>query len=226
MKLYSGPVSLFSRKVEIALGEKRLAYDRVMVPFTQAGGYAPKHPDVLAANPKGQVPVLVDGDLTLCDSTLILEYLEDAHPTPALYPAGAVAKARCRQWELFADEIMLPPIRLLMHRTAPPGPDIARRQAQEADAERAESVIRGMYGTLEQALDGQAWICGPLTVADIALFTDVLYALRLGGPGLGDHPNLAAWYSRAASRPAFATVVAEIAEADKALSYPVARKPR
>ena len=99
MKLYSGPVSLFSRKVEIALGEKGQVYEREMVPFTQAGGYSPKHPAVLAANPKGQVPVLVDGDLTLCDSTLILDYLEDAYPTPALYPADPKAKARCRQWE-------------------------------------------------------------------------------------------------------------------------------
>jgi len=73
MQLYSGPLSLFSRKVEIALHEKALPFKRVMVPFSQATGYAPKHPAVLAANPKGQVPVLVDGDLTLFDSTLIFE---------------------------------------------------------------------------------------------------------------------------------------------------------
>src|ERR1700682_1793069 len=99
MKLYSGPLSLFSRKVEIALHEKGLAFERVMVPFSQATGYAPKHPDVLAANPKAQVPVLVDGDLTLFDSTLILEYLEDAYPRPALWPADAKARARGRQIE-------------------------------------------------------------------------------------------------------------------------------
>jgi glutathione S-transferase len=86
MKLYSGPLSLFSRKVEIALQEKSLAFERVMVPFSQAQGYSPKHPAVLAANPKSQVPVLIDGDLTLFDSTLILEYLEDAYPRPALWP--------------------------------------------------------------------------------------------------------------------------------------------
>ena len=63
MKLYSGPLSLFSRKVEIALHEKGLAFERIMVRFTQTEGYHPKHPDVLAANPRGQVPVLVDGDL-------------------------------------------------------------------------------------------------------------------------------------------------------------------
>ena len=88
IKFYSGPLSLFSHKVEIAMREKRLAFDRVMVPFSQGDGYHPKHPDVLKANPKGQVPVLVENGLTLFDSTLILEYLEDAHPDPALYPKG------------------------------------------------------------------------------------------------------------------------------------------
>src|SRR3954470_23619322 len=93
--LYVGPLSLFSRKVEIALREKGLDYERVMVPFTQEVGYQPKHPVVLQHNPKRQVPVLVEGDLALFDSTLIFEYLEDAYPTPPLYPAEARARARC-----------------------------------------------------------------------------------------------------------------------------------
>ena len=76
MILYSGPLSLFARKVEIALAEKQLAFERVLVPFTQTMGYAPRHKAVLKANPKGQVPVLIDGDLTLYDSTIIVEYLE------------------------------------------------------------------------------------------------------------------------------------------------------
>jgi glutathione S-transferase len=78
MLLYSGPLSLFSRKVEIALGEKGLKFERIMVPFTQERGYQPKHPEVLRINPKAQVPVLIDDNLELYDSTLIFEYLEDA----------------------------------------------------------------------------------------------------------------------------------------------------
>ena len=61
VKLYSGPLSLFSRKMEIALRQKGLPFDREMVAFSQEKGYSPKHPDVLGVNPKGQVPVLVDG---------------------------------------------------------------------------------------------------------------------------------------------------------------------
>ena len=127
MKLYSGPLSLFARKVDIALREKGLAFERVMVPFSQERGYAPKHPDVLAANPKGQVPVLVDGDLTLFDSTVILEYLEDAYPDPPLYPAGARARAACRLLELLADEVLLVDIKRLMYRSELATADAERR---------------------------------------------------------------------------------------------------
>ena len=46
--LYSGPLSLFARKVEIALAEKGLPFERIMVPFSQTTGYEPKHPEVVA----------------------------------------------------------------------------------------------------------------------------------------------------------------------------------
>jgi len=93
MKLYSGPLSLFTGKVRIALDEKGLACELVSVPFDRTQGYQPKHPDVLAINPKGQVPVLVDGEVELFDSTIILEYLEDRYPDPALYPRNVGLRA-------------------------------------------------------------------------------------------------------------------------------------
>lgn len=224
MHLYSGPLSLFARKIEIALGEKALAYSRTMVPFSQTQGYAPKHDVVIAANPKGQVPVLVDGDLTLYNSTVILEYLEDAYPQVPLYPVGARDRARCRQLELEADEVLLTPVRKLMFRTEPPGPDSARRVAQELEAGAAELAIDGNHQALDHKLAGREFLCGHMTVADIATFMVVHYALRLGGPPLTRHHNLQVWYDRLCKRSAFAAVVVEIADADRALSHPVARQ--
>lgn len=221
MHLYSGPLSLFARKTEIALGEKALVYSRTMAPFTQARGYCPKLDVVVAANPKGQVPVLVDGDLTLYDSTVIFEYLEDAYPQVPLYPAGAMDRARCRLLELEADEVMLPPVRKLMFRSEPPGPDIARREVQEHEARTAETIIDGNHQALDHKLVGREFLCGQMTVADIATFMQVHYALRLGGQPLTRHKNLQSWYERLGKRPAFATVIAEIADADRELSHPV-----
>jgi len=221
MLLYSAPLSLFSRKVEIALYEKALPFERVMVPFTQASGYAPKHPMVLASNPKGQVPVLVDGPLTLFDSTVILEYLEDAYPTPPLYPAGAAERARCRLIELTADEILLPPLRALMHRTSPRDPDPERQRAREAEAERGEAALLGLYERLQEQLGGRNYFCGAFSVADIGVFMAVLWSLRLKGPPLDRHPDLAGWYARVGSRPSASRVAAEIAAADRELSPPL-----
>lgn len=60
MKLYSGPLSMFGAKAEIALAEKAIDFELVMVPFEMKTLYQPKHPEVLRINPKRQVPVLVD----------------------------------------------------------------------------------------------------------------------------------------------------------------------
>src|SRR5271157_4729790 len=92
--LYSAPLSMFGAKVQIAALEKGLDFDLVMVPYDWHLGYSPKHPEVLRINPKGQVPVVVHGDLEIFDSTQILEYLEDLKPTPALWPSGIGERAR------------------------------------------------------------------------------------------------------------------------------------
>jgi len=222
MKLYSGPLSLFARKIEFALHEKGLPFERVMVPFTQERGYTPKHPAVLAANPKGQVPVLEDGELTLFDSTLIFEYLEDAYPRPPLYPGAARDKARCRLLELTADEIFLPPIRSLMYRNAPPDPDPARQDARAAEGRRGEAAIAERYAEIDRQLGDRDYLLGAFSVADIATFMMVLWALRLRGPRLDGHAALAAWYARVGARPAGRRLASEIAAADRALS-PLAR---
>lgn len=221
MKLYSGPLSLFARKVEIALAEKALPFEREMVPFSQQRGYSPKHPEVLAANPKGQVPVLVDGELTLYDSTVILEYLDEAYPEPALYPATPKERARCRLLELYADEVMLVPVRDLMHRPEPGPRDPARWAAAEERAGRAIAAIAAQFEELDRRLGAGPYFCGGFTVADLAVFLTILYSQRLGGPPLLAHPGLADWWLRVGERPSVAAVAAEILAADRCLSAPV-----
>jgi glutathione S-transferase len=221
MKLYTGRLSLFARKVEIALQEKGLPFERVTVPFSQTEGYAPKHPDVLALNPKGQVPVLVDGDLNLFDSTVIFEYLEDAYPLPALYPRDPVERARCRLLDLFADEIMLVPLRALMHRNTPGARDPERWAADEAKAKEAEAELDRQFAEVDGKLADTDYLCGAFAAADISVFMMVFYALRLGGPTLDGHRSLADWYRRMLERPAFSEIASAILAADSELSAPV-----
>lgn len=221
MKLFTGPLSLFARKAEIALLEKGRPFERVMVPFSQTKGYNPKHPEVLAANPKGQVPVLVDGDLAVFDSTVIFEYLEDAYPQPALYPRDPVERVRCRLLDLFADEIMLLPLRALMHRNTPGKRDPERWTTNEARAKEAEAELERQFAELEKKLGNRQYFCGAFGAADISVFMMVFWTLRLGGPTLERYPALAAWYKRLLRRPAFSGVAAEIIAADRELSAPV-----
>ena len=218
LTLYSGPISYFARKAEIALGEKGLAFERIMVPFSQAKGYQPKHPAVLAANPKAQVPVLVDGDLSMFDSTLIFEYLEEAYPeTLRLLPPDPKDRARCRMLELFGDEILLPAVRPIMHRSVPPtSPE--ERAKEEENGRRGELVLLEHYRALDARLGDAGYLCGDYSIADIGVFMAITFSLRLKGPRLDGHPKLAAWYDRVGARPAVAKVKADLLAADRVLS--------
>jgi len=221
MRLYSGPLSLFSKKVEIALTEKALDCERILVRFTQTEGYSPKHPEVVRLNPKGQVPVFIDDDLHLYDSTLIIDYLEDAYPEPPLFPANAKDRARCRQMELFADEVVFASVAPLLHRTEPDARARGDWQAREERAHKAEAMLTAHYDLIDRALADKNWLMGAFSAADIALFLQVFYANRLGGPSLAPHGALLAWYKRAKARPSFAVMIEETLAADNQLSAKV-----
>ena len=93
IRIYGVHGSPFVRKVYVALDLKGIDYETVpQMPFARDAEYQ-------KINPLGKVPTLVDGDITLCDSKVICQYLEDVHPAPALYPDDPVALARARWYE-------------------------------------------------------------------------------------------------------------------------------
>jgi glutathione S-transferase len=221
IRLISAPLSLFAKKVEIALAEKGLAFERDLAPFTQTEGYSPRHPEVLKHNPKRQVPVLIHGDLALFDSTVIIEYLEDAFPAPALFPKEPRARARCRLLELFADEILLAAIKPLMHRNEPGAAARPDWTAREDAARLALEALAAHYAKFESELGDGEFLCGAFGAADIAAFLQLLYAQRLAGPSMRPFPRLWTWYRRVKARPSVSHVVAETLAADARLSAPV-----
>lgn len=221
MKLISGPLSLFAKKVEIALAEKAIAYERALAAFTQTEGYSPRHPEVLAHNPKRQVPVLIDGDLALYDSTIIIEYLEDAYPSPPLFPKAPRERARCRLLELYADEIILASLQPLMHRNEPGATARPDWAAKEQKAAQCETALSTHYAALDAQLGARDYLCGDFSAADIAAFLQLFYAQRLGGPSMKPHGALWGWYRRMKARPTVRAVIEEILAADAKLSAPV-----
>ena len=215
MTLYSGPLSLFTGKVRIALDEKGLDYTLVSVPFSRAG-YQPKHPKVLELNPKQQVPVLVDGDLAIYDSTIIFEYLEERYPDPPLYPRDPAAKARCRVAEAAADEIFFPQIWELI-REVFYKPDGAGRDA--AAVANATAALASQYDALDRRLAAAPFLCGAQpTVADVGYFMFVTSAGSLGAGIAPRHEALQAWYGRLLARPAFAREIERLTVASRSVA--------
>ncbi|WP_175848085.1 glutathione S-transferase family protein [Burkholderia arboris] len=202
MKILSGPLSMFGAKVEIAAHEKGIDFELVMVPFSQQRGYDPRHPDVLRINPKRQVPVLIDGELEIFDSTQIFEYFEDLKPAPALWPARPTARAVARQLEHGSDEVYFPHVvRLMGLEDAPDDP-----AAQAARAAAAQ-----YYRRMEHVLADREFLAETYSFADIAFYMAQLFGARKGAPMTGETPNLLAWRERMTARPAVRKVAGAMA---------------
>jgi glutathione S-transferase len=191
--LYSGPLSMYGAKAQIAALEKALEVNLVMVPFTDDHRYEPKHPEVLRINPKRQVPVLTHGAVEIFDSTQIFEYFEHIQPRPPLWPAEPAARAQARLLELKSDEVFFPHVIRLMG---------LEGRLEEPPAQEAIAQLHRYYGEMEALLTERDYLCGAYTYADIAFFMAQLFAARKGAPMTGTTPRLLDWRRRVAARPA------------------------
>ena len=90
MTLFSGPTDIWSHRVRVVLAEKGINIDIINV----ADGSRPE--DLLVLNPYNTVPTLVDRDLVLYDSRVIIEYLDERFPHPPLMPVDPVTRAHFR----------------------------------------------------------------------------------------------------------------------------------
>jgi glutathione S-transferase len=198
MQIYSGPLSMFGAKAEIAAHEKGIAFELEMVPFGMQRLYEPKHPDVLRINPKRQVPVLIDSALEIFDSTQIFEYLEHRFPTPPLWPAAPEARARARLLEMKSDEVFFPHVVRLMP---------IQRNRDHPDWVPSRAGIEAYYAAMEDELAGREHLAGAFGYADIAFYMAQFFAARMGVPMTSALPRLTAWRLRVAARPAVARVV-------------------
>lgn len=213
MKIYSGPVSMFGAKAQIAAAEKGIEFDLEMVPFKLFGPqrYDPLHPEVARINPKRQVPVLVDGSLELFDSTQIFEYFEDLRPTPPLWPASIRDRARARQLEMKSDEVFFPTaFRMFGLIGQPDHPDVAEIKA----------ATYGYYEQMERQLAGREYLAGSYSYADIAFYMAQLFAAMIGMPMRADVKELNAWRLRVGARPAVAEVAGAVVDYVKAQGAP------
>jgi glutathione S-transferase len=201
LTLYSGPLSMFGAKVQIAALEKGLDFDLVMVPYDSKQGYSPKHPEVLRINPKRQVPVLTHGPVEIFDSTQIFEYLEDMAPMPPLWPRDPIARALARNLEHQSDEVYFPHIIKLMGLQDALATEPARTAIEAANV---------FYARMEDRLDSD-WVAGIYSFADIAFYMAALFGERQGAPLTAATPRLLAWRERMGQRAPVRAVVGAMA---------------
>lgn len=208
MKLISGLVSNNAAKVRIVLAEKALEVDVLEVPWTKEKAWQPKPALLLDANPRAEVPVLIDGELTLWDSTVINEYIEEKFPAVPLLPKEPEARALCRLWEDEGD-----------HNQAHVGVLIREVFLAESgtplsdEARTALSGLNAFCDRLERQLGGNDYICGDYSLADVSVFLTLAFATTLGAEIT--QPQTSQWMARMMARPAvkteFETIMAAVA---------------
>ena len=203
--VYDHPLSPYGQKVKIALLEKGVAFETLLPEGIGSGAAA----DVFkSASPRGEVPVLVEGDaVRVFDSTIILEYIEDRWPEPALLPKDPFARARVRMLEDAMDTHYeainwgLSEIRFFGR---------AEGALKASIEQSASDQITGWYRWLNQHLNDERWFNGEhFGWGDLCVVPLVNGTVRFGFEPEG---ALADWLERVNARDSV-TSVRQAAEA-------------
>jgi glutathione S-transferase len=201
MKLYGNATGANCRRVAVYLVEKGLTLDTENMDLSSG---VLKTPAFLAMNPAGMVPVLeLDDGSYLPESSAILEYLEELHPTPAMIGDTPAQRGRVRAIERVASDLGVLTIATYMHSH----PMFAARLTQvPAVAEASQVMVDQHLKVLEAYIGDNAFLAGDSpTTADCTLFPLFQTCrVRLKAPFGMDQPKLSAWYERFEKRPSAA----------------------
>ena len=240
--LYHGTTSVCAIKARLTLTEKNLAWDGEVLDLQRGDQHRPEYEKL---NPNHVVPTLVHDGRVLIESTLIIEYLDEAFATPALMPADPYARAQARLWMKKIDDYLHAACstvtfaiafrKVLLKKTAQElearfaaMPDPAYRERQRLSvqhgvkAPHVPPALRNYdryIGEMEAALARTPYLAGETySLADIAATPYVNRAAALGMDRLwvGRRPHVEDWFARMRARPSFATAVTEwMTDADR-----------
>jgi len=192
MKLYGVPISPFVRKARVTLELKGLDYELVDSVFPGT-----KTPEYLAISPLGKIPALEDGDTTMCDSNVIVEYLEERYPEIPVRPSNAADRAKSRWLEEYAGSMLFGPCAggVFMERMTKPF--MTNEPSDEKVVEHSiNHLIPPLFDYVESQLPAHGFIFGEMGVVDIAIATAIINATYAdfevdanAWPNLGAHLN-------------------------------------
>ncbi len=195
-------LSPFAQKVRITLREKGLAFESLKA-------FAPEHQERFRkASPRMELPALIDGEAAICDSTTILDYLEERYPDPPLMPADPFERARVRMLEELCDT-QFESINYCVTEVV---------GFKRADGEQAATILANgkeqtarIFAYLEERLGDNEYFSGDsFGRADICVLPNANNAVVVRNPPQSE--RLQDWLDRVNARPAVAKTVAEAKE--------------
>jgi glutathione S-transferase len=164
VRIIGSYLSPYVRKVLVCLGLKGIGYEiDPIIPFLGDDRFS-------KLSPLRRVPVLIDPEVTLADSTVICEYLDERHPDPPLYPRDPVRRARARWLEEFADTRMGEVFIWRLFNELAIKPFVWGEKTDPTVVQRtlAEDVPQ-VLDYLESELPREGWLFGTLSAADVAI---------------------------------------------------------
>jgi glutathione S-transferase len=240
--LHHGSTSVCSIKVRIALAEKGLDWQSELLDLMRGDQHRPEYARL---NPNQVVPTLLHDGRVVIESTLIIEYLDEAFPAPPLMPSDPYRRARARLWMKKIDDYLhaacstvtfatanrkallrLSPAELEARFQRMPDPAYRERQrlaiAHGLEAPHVAAAVRQYdryVGEMETALRDAPYLAGDAySLADAAATPYVNRAEMIGMDPLwvGHRPQVAAWFARVRKRPSFDGAVSRwMSDADR-----------
>jgi len=214
LRLYFHPLASFCHKVLIALYEKRIAFEPVIVDLGNPSELA----EFRKISPMGQIPILVDehGD-PIGETSVILDYLDQRFPqAPRLLPADPSAALEVRYWDRFYDfQVEIPMQKIVTDRLRPEG------RNDDFGVEQARAQLRTAYAVIDCELAARPWAAGEdFSMADCAAEPGLFYANTVEPIG-AEFPHAAAYLARLMARPSVTRVLREAEPYFKYFPMPV-----
>ena len=182
----------------------RVVLEEIGAPYTlihtEIGTGKPRDPELLAHNPNGWVPVLLDGDMAMHEASAISIYLADRHPAAGLAPvAGDAARGPFLQWMVYFSNTLQIAYQLTYHWARYCSDENARASVQRRSCER----LREVWGFIDAAIGDRPWFLGDrFSAADIHLhMLSTWLSPEIGHPEMADFPNAARIAARVAELP-------------------------
>ncbi len=229
LELYHANHSTCSQKVRLCMAEKGLSFTGHLINLATKEQLDPEY---LKINPNGVVPSLVHDGLTIIDSSVICEYLDEVFPDKPLTPDNAYDRARMRKWMRYIEEVPTAAVRFPSFNMAflprfdgldeesfieeqadvrPLRKGFFRRMGptgfSDADIEESFDQITKTAQRMEEALANGPWLLGDMyTLADVIVAPLIDRMADLGLSHLWEDPcpRVTDWYARIQARPAFA----------------------